>query len=111
MVDNAAFSKDEALKDLLKPFYQRAADAEVRLAKLEAELSLKNGNSGTVNEECTKKVQELELKLEEMTAKLAAEREKVAKLTTENNKKDYRIAHLVHTIREADLKLEKLTLS
>ncbi|KAK9671103.1 hypothetical protein RND81_12G007400 [Saponaria officinalis] len=107
---NCATPKDEGLKDLLKPFYQRAADAEVRLSKLEAELSLKSGNSLPVNEE-NAKVKELESKLEEMTRELAAEREKVAKLTAENNKKDYRITHLVRTIKEADLKLEKLTLS
>ncbi|KAH9619139.1 hypothetical protein KSS87_005247 [Heliosperma pusillum] len=107
---NCATTKDEGLKDLLKPFYQRAADAEDRLSRLEAELSVKKDISEPVNEECAKKVKDLELKLEERTAQLVAEREKVAKLTIENDKKDYRIIHLLHTIREGNLKLEKLTL-
>lgn len=86
-------------------------------------------------------MKELELKLKEVTAELAAEREKVllriiltilygyqfmkgtrgcfcthidgfmqvAKLTVENNKKDYRMSHLVRSLKETDLKLEQLT--
>ncbi|KMT15071.1 hypothetical protein BVRB_3g061930 [Beta vulgaris subsp. vulgaris] len=102
---------NEGLKDLLKPFYHRASEAEDRLSKLETVISSKKGISeaGSGNEECSTKVKELELKLKEVTAELAAEREKVAKLTVENNKKDYRMSHLVRSLKETDLKLEQLT--
>lgn len=97
---------NEGLKDLLKPFYQRASEAEDRLSKLETVISSKKDIPEAGNEECLKKVKELELKLEEVTAELAAEREKVAKLTVENDKKDYRIIHLVRSLKEFDLKLD-----
>lgn len=100
-------TSNEGLKELLKPFYQRASEAEDRLSRLEAGLSAKKGIVEPGNEECSRKVKELELKLEQVTAELAAEKEKVAKLAAENNKKEYRIIHLVRSLREADLKLEK----
>ncbi|XP_021741050.1 uncharacterized protein LOC110707337 [Chenopodium quinoa] len=101
---------NEGLKDLLKPFYQRASEAEERLSKLELEtlISSKKEFPKAGDEESSKKVKELELKLEEVTAELAAEKEKVAKLTVENDKKDYRMIHLVRSLKEADLKLEQL---
>ncbi|XP_057547759.1 uncharacterized protein LOC130826197 isoform X4 [Amaranthus tricolor] len=98
---------NEGLKDLLKPFYSRASEAEDRLSKLEAVVS--NSEVGIGNEEFAKKVKELELKLEGLTAELTSEREKVAKLIVENDKKEYRILHLVRSLKETDLKLEKST--
>ncbi|XP_057547755.1 uncharacterized protein LOC130826197 isoform X1 [Amaranthus tricolor] len=102
---------NEGLKDLLKPFYSRASEAEDRLSKLEAVVSSKKADSevGIGNEEFAKKVKELELKLEGLTAELTSEREKVAKLIVENDKKEYRILHLVRSLKETDLKLEKST--
>ncbi|KNA11456.1 hypothetical protein SOVF_134180 [Spinacia oleracea] len=100
---------NEGLKDLLKPFYQRASEAEDRLSIIENVISSKKEILEAGNEECSEKVKELELKLEEVTAQLAAEKEKVAKLTVENCKKDYRMIHLVRSVKEVDLKLEQLT--
>ncbi|XP_057547756.1 uncharacterized protein LOC130826197 isoform X2 [Amaranthus tricolor] len=101
---------NEGLKDLLKPFYSRASEAEDRLSKLEAVVSSKKDSEvGIGNEEFAKKVKELELKLEGLTAELTSEREKVAKLIVENDKKEYRILHLVRSLKETDLKLEKST--
>ncbi|XP_021724188.1 uncharacterized protein LOC110691558 [Chenopodium quinoa] len=102
---------NEGLKDLLKPFHQRASEAEERLSKLELDtvVSSKKEFHEVGIEESSKKAKELELKLEEVTAELAAEKEKVAKLTVENAKKDYRMIHLVRSLKEADLKLEQLT--
>ncbi|XP_057547757.1 uncharacterized protein LOC130826197 isoform X3 [Amaranthus tricolor] len=99
---------NEGLKDLLKPFYSRASEAEDRLSKLEAVVST-DSEVGIGNEEFAKKVKELELKLEGLTAELTSEREKVAKLIVENDKKEYRILHLVRSLKETDLKLEKST--
>ncbi|GMH20173.1 hypothetical protein Nepgr_022014 [Nepenthes gracilis] len=90
------------LKELLKPFYQRASEAEDRLSRLEA--ALPNKKDDVISEECSKMVRELQLKLEEITAELASEQAKVAKLTAENAKKDYRISHLVRSLEEIDLK-------
>ncbi|CAO2822247.1 unnamed protein product [Amaranthus hypochondriacus] len=101
---------NEGLKDLLKPFYSRASEAEDRLSKLEAVISKKKDSEvGIGNEEFANKVKELELKLEGLTAELTSEREKVAKLVVENDKKEYRILHLVRSLKETDLKLEKST--
>ncbi|GAB4843886.1 hypothetical protein Ancab_013850 [Ancistrocladus abbreviatus] len=90
---------DDDLKEILKPFYQRASEAEDRLSRLEAVLSNKR-DAGS--EESSKMVRELQVKLEEVIAELAAERGKVSKLSIDNEKKDYRITHLLRALREAD---------
>ncbi|XP_010269674.1 PREDICTED: uncharacterized protein LOC104606267 isoform X2 [Nelumbo nucifera] len=99
--------KSNDLKEVLKPFYQRASEAEDRLARLENALGDKR-DSG--NEELSKIVSELQSKLDEVKAEQLAEREKAAKemqkLTAENAKLQYRITHLVRSLREADCKLE-----
>ncbi|XP_010269673.1 PREDICTED: uncharacterized protein LOC104606267 isoform X1 [Nelumbo nucifera] len=110
--------KSNDLKEVLKPFYQRASEAEDRLARLENALGDKRGKSlfgfiidpDSGNEELSKIVSELQSKLDEVKAEQLAEREKAAKemqkLTAENAKLQYRITHLVRSLREADCKLE-----
>ncbi|KAL9275747.1 hypothetical protein AKJ16_DCAP15057 [Drosera capensis] len=97
--------QSDEIQELLKPFRQRAAEAEDRLSRLEAALTNKqDGHS----EESGKLVKDLQLKLEEMSAELALERSKVAKRTIEGQKKDYRINHLIRSLHEADKKIEEL---
>nr|XP_011467373.1 PREDICTED: uncharacterized protein LOC101307028 [Fragaria vesca subsp. vesca] len=78
------------LDHTLKPFYQRASEAEDRLTRLEAALASKQ-DSG--NKDHSKLNSELQ--------------EKIKKLAAENAKLQYRIHHLVQAVRDADLKLEK----
>ncbi|KAL8489484.1 hypothetical protein ACS0TY_024909 [Phlomoides rotata] len=94
------------LEEILIPFYQRASEAEDRLARLEASLA-RNKESGS--EEQLKLVGELQSKLENAKAEHLAEKEKAAKevqyLTAENAKLHYRIIHLLRALKEADSKL------
>ncbi|KAI3471624.1 hypothetical protein Pfo_028274 [Paulownia fortunei] len=89
------------LAEILIPFYQRASEAEDRLARLEASLP--------ETKEQLKLVGELQSKLENAKAEQVAEREKAMKevqhLTAENAKLQYRIIHLVRALKEADSKL------
>ncbi|XP_057784868.1 uncharacterized protein LOC131002383 [Salvia miltiorrhiza] len=94
------------LEEILKPFYQRASEAEDRLARLEASLA-RNKESG--NDKQLKLVGELQSQLESAKAKQLAESEKAMKelqrLSAENAKLEYRIIHLVRALKEADCKL------
>ncbi|KAI3526050.1 hypothetical protein L1887_05214 [Cichorium endivia] len=91
------------LQDALKPFHQRASEAEERLARLEAALSTKK-DSG--NDELSNKVDQLQRMLEDEKAEKLAEREKalkeVQKANEENAKLRYRITHLVRALEKAD---------
>ncbi|CAH9102699.1 unnamed protein product [Cuscuta europaea] len=97
----------ENLEETLKPFYQRASEAEDRLARLEASLVSKNSSGN--NEELVKMVRELQAKLDDAKVELVAEKEKglkeVQKLTAENAKLQNRIIHLVRALKEADCKI------
>ncbi|XP_024963440.1 uncharacterized protein LOC112503683 isoform X1 [Cynara cardunculus var. scolymus] len=89
----------------LKPFHQRASDAEERLARLEAAIATtKVADSG--NEELSNKVAEMQRMLEDAKAEQLAEREKALKevkwVTEENAKLRYRITHLVRALEKAD---------
>ncbi|CAL5351894.1 unnamed protein product [Camellia sinensis] len=99
-----AASKD--LQEILKPFYQRASEAEDRLARLEAAISTKK-DAG--NEDLLKMVTELQSKLESVKAEQVAEKEKaieeIEKLRAENAKLKYQISHLIRALKEADSKL------
>ncbi|GMP86699.1 hypothetical protein CsSME_00039385 [Camellia sinensis var. sinensis] len=116
-----AASKD--LQEILKPFYQRASEAESfsydrnfingyifglkdRLARLEAAISTKK-DAG--NEDLLKMVTELQSKLESVKAEQVAEKEKaieeIEKLHAENAKLKYQISHLIRALKEADSKL------
>ncbi|XP_011075352.1 uncharacterized protein LOC105159847 [Sesamum indicum] len=94
------------LEEILRPFYQRASEAEDRLARLEASLA---GKKESGNEELLKLADELQSRLETAKAEQVAEREKAMKevqyLTAENAKLQYRIIHLVRALKEADSKL------
>ncbi|KAK9289769.1 hypothetical protein L1049_007928 [Liquidambar formosana] len=103
----AEAEKQIDLNVALKPFYQRASEAEDRLSRLEATLASKK-DAG--NEELLKMVSELQSKLENAKAEQASEHEKamkeIQKLAAENAKLQYRITHLVQALKEADCKLE-----
>ncbi|CDP14163.1 unnamed protein product [Coffea canephora] len=95
------------LPEILKPFYQRAAEAETRLERLEAAIA-SDRNAG--NDELLNKVRELQSKLENVKAEQALEREKAQKelkqLNAENAKLQYRITHLVRAVKDADCMLQ-----
>ncbi|KAK3014642.1 hypothetical protein RJ639_008710 [Escallonia herrerae] len=84
-------------------------DLKDRLARLEAAIASKE-DSG--KEELVKKVAELENQLDVAKKEQVSEREKalkeVKKLAVENAKLQYRIAHLVQALKEADSKLEAM---
>ncbi|KAM3280755.1 hypothetical protein P3S67_027775 [Capsicum chacoense] len=90
------------LEESLKPFYQRASEAEERLARLEISVADKKDPK---NEEFERTVAQLQSKLKDITAELEAEHEKghkvVEQLTSENAKLKYRIKHLVRSLEEA----------
>ncbi|KAA3449432.1 Serine/threonine-protein kinase TAO1-A [Gossypium australe] len=96
-----------ASEELLKPFYQRATEAEERLSRLEAVLAGNKGNGRDAgNQELSQLISELQAKLEDANAETLSEREKAKKLAMENEKLKYRIAHLVQAVKVADQKLE-----
>ncbi|KAI3667359.1 hypothetical protein L6452_42415 [Arctium lappa] len=94
------------LQAALKPFHQRASEAEERLARLEAAIATTK-DSG--NEELSNKVAEMQRMLEDAKAQQLAEREKALKevkwATEENVKLRYRITHLVRALKKADIDL------
>ncbi|XP_043724258.1 uncharacterized protein LOC122671214 isoform X2 [Telopea speciosissima] len=98
------------LQEFLKPFNERASDAEGRLSRLEALLASKNA---AANEDLSKIVSELQKKLDDAKAAIVLERERasqeIRKLAAENAKLQYRITHLVRALTEANCKLENQT--
>ncbi|KAL7600736.1 hypothetical protein Lser_V15G26272 [Lactuca serriola] len=86
------------LQEALKPFYQRASEAEERLARLEAAFSTrKAGDTG--NEELLNKVAQLQRMLEDEKEKALKEAQKASE---ENAKLRYRITHLTRALQKAD---------
>ncbi|CAL9080819.1 unnamed protein product [Musa acuminata var. zebrina] len=104
----AKAEKSSKLEEVLKPFYQRASEAEDRLTQLEALLA-KKGESDTGNKEISSIVKDFQSKLESAQAELMSERDKaskeIQKLAAENLKLQYRITHLARALKEADSKL------
>ncbi|CAJ1967625.1 unnamed protein product [Sphenostylis stenocarpa] len=95
MAENA---KMVDLQLTLKPFYQRASEAE------------KCGNvENTGNEENLKVINDLQSKLKAVNAESISEKEKIRMLEEENAKLQYRIVHLVRSLKETNLKLEQAT--
>ncbi|KAE9590146.1 hypothetical protein Lal_00027908 [Lupinus albus] len=94
------------IENTLKPFYHRALEVEERLSRLEAALISKKD---TGNEEHLKVVNDLQSKLKEATTDLISEKKKAQKLAVENEKLKYRIIHLLQSLKDADLKLERVT--
>ncbi|PIA48303.1 hypothetical protein AQUCO_01400717v1 [Aquilegia coerulea] len=97
-------------EEVLKPFYQRAFQAEERLSILEAAVSTKK-DAG--DEEFSKTISELQSKMEDMklnhiSDKATLEIQKLtsenAKLQTENAKLQYRILHLIGALEDTDSK-------
>ncbi|KAI3830189.1 hypothetical protein L1987_04323 [Smallanthus sonchifolius] len=90
------------LQEALKPFHQRASEAEERLARLEAAFATTK-DSG--NKELSNKVAELQKLLEDAKSEQLAEREKglkeVQRVTEENAKLRYRITHLARALEKA----------
>ncbi|KAH7424450.1 hypothetical protein KP509_11G009400 [Ceratopteris richardii] len=99
------------LPEFLKPFHDRAALAEERLAKLEAALKATTGKS-EVNDsgELLSSLLELRDKLEKSRQEHKSEKEQWQKeqetLLNENAKLQYRIIHLVRALKETDDRLE-----
>ncbi|GLJ39877.1 hypothetical protein SUGI_0815530 [Cryptomeria japonica] len=100
---------DGDMAAILKPFHDRATEAEERLAKLEAELGRNKGNSVMGQEELLTSITELQSKLEKARLEQISEKEKALKerekLEIENAKLKYQIAHLLRSLKEADEKL------
>ncbi|CAL1385717.1 unnamed protein product [Linum trigynum] len=86
-------------RETLKAFHHRALEAEDRLSRLEAALASKADGEDS---ELLKTISKLQSKLEDVTAELASERQKAQKLAVENGKLQYRVTHLVRSIRESD---------
>ncbi|RLN35983.1 uncharacterized protein C2845_PM03G15360 [Panicum miliaceum] len=90
-----------ALDEALKPFRERASEAEIRIAKLEALLYNKDGlNNGS--ETSSSAMKDLQSKLDAVSAECLTEKEKNKKLVMENEKIQYRITHLIRAIKEAE---------
>ncbi|KAL1362878.1 hypothetical protein HN51_011081 [Arachis hypogaea] len=94
------------LDEILKPFHQRASEAEARLQRLEASL---NARKDAGNEEHLKTINDLQSKLEVSNADLISEKEKAQKLAAENEKLQYRIIHLLRALKDNDQKLEQVS--
>ncbi|GLT45265.1 hypothetical protein SLA2020_191080 [Shorea laevis] len=103
-------AKGSDFQETLKPFYQRAAEAEERLSRLEAALESKKGtgNTDAEKEELLKTICELQGKLEDANTEIFSFREKEKKLVAEIEKLKYREVHLVRAVREADQKLDSM---
>ncbi|KAJ3683808.1 hypothetical protein LUZ60_014035 [Juncus effusus] len=100
-------SENRDLDASLKPFYQRASEAEDRLAKLEALLVKKDESENDTK--ISSVIEEFQSKLNIANSELASERETACKeiemLKAENQKLQYRISHLIKALNEADSKL------
>ncbi|KAL2327067.1 hypothetical protein Fmac_020494 [Flemingia macrophylla] len=99
-------SKTVDLQTTLRPFYQRASEAEVRLSRLEAVI---NSKQDAGDEESLKVIDDLQLKLKVANAELISEKEKAQMLDVENEKHKYRTIHLLRTIKDLQSKLEQAT--
>ncbi|XP_021894612.1 uncharacterized protein LOC110812206 [Carica papaya] len=75
-----------------------------RLSRIEAAIASKK-DAG--DEDLWKTISELQSKLEDANAKLVVEQVKVNDLTAENEKKQYRIKHLVRALKQADQRSEE----
>ncbi|KAG9446186.1 hypothetical protein H6P81_012314 [Aristolochia fimbriata] len=91
----------------LKPFYERASEAEERLSRLEAVVARKDeSSSGNANSSTV--VKELKMKLENMEAEIRSEQQKGQSLTTENEKLKYQMLHLRRSLDEAESEITNL---
>ncbi|CAG7902877.1 unnamed protein product [Brassica rapa] len=100
-------AEEDQLPETLKPFFHRATEAQERLARLEAALA--STKTDVPDAELVEKITQMQSKLEEANKTVKQEKDKVEKLTSENEKQRYRILHLVRALEDADEKLEKLS--
>ncbi|KAG0481693.1 hypothetical protein HPP92_012551 [Vanilla planifolia] len=93
------------IDEALKPFYERASEAEERLARLEALFSNQKGHSNTDSKKMSSVIKDFQSKLEIAQAEIVSEQEKasneIQKLVEENLKLRYRISHLLRAVKEA----------
>ncbi|XP_020224368.1 uncharacterized protein LOC109806390 [Cajanus cajan] len=94
------------LEPTLRPFHQRATEAEERLSRLEAAI---NSKQDAGDEKSLKVIDDLQSKLKVANAELISEKEKAQILAVENEKHKYRIIHLLRTIKDLRSKLEQDT--
>ncbi|KAI3896257.1 hypothetical protein MKX03_032755 [Papaver bracteatum] len=92
--------KQNGMQVILKPFYQRASEAEERLSKLEASLATTKKDSGDYESE--KLVSQLRAELEEAKSEQMTAQEKIKDLEKQNAKLEYRIIHLIRAVRVSD---------
>eukprot|EP00262_Sarcandra_glabra_P011271 TRINITY_DN27085_c0_g1_i1.p1 TRINITY_DN27085_c0_g1~~TRINITY_DN27085_c0_g1_i1.p1 ORF type:complete len:101 (+),score=23.34 TRINITY_DN27085_c0_g1_i1:52-354(+) len=88
------------VQELLKPFYQRASEAEERLSRLEAALVNKKD---VENEQLSPIVVVLQSKLETAVSEREQALKDIQKLETENAKLHYRIIHLLRALESKNL--------
>ncbi|KAF3794533.1 hypothetical protein EJ110_NYTH07384 [Nymphaea thermarum] len=93
---NVAMTSD--LEEVLRPFHQRAAEAEERLAKLEL---LSESKKGYSIEEALQ-LKDLQTKLDSAEAEKIEALKEVQKLQADNAKLQYRILHLIRAVQDAD---------
>ncbi|PNX85113.1 hypothetical protein L195_g041179 [Trifolium pratense] len=74
----------------------------------EEQLQLVDSRYDTGNEEQLQLVNDLQSKLEVANSELISEKQKAQTLAAENEKLQYRISHLLRSIKNADLKLEQV---
>ncbi|KAK8961416.1 hypothetical protein KSP40_PGU003287 [Platanthera guangdongensis] len=101
--------RSKSMEEVLKPFYERASEAEERLMRLEALLDNVKGESNTERRQMSSAVEDFQSKLEIVQAELTSERERaskeIRKLVEDNTKLRYRISHLLRAVKEADSEL------
>ncbi|KAJ0255442.1 Threonine-tRNA ligase 2 [Hirschfeldia incana] len=100
--------EEDQLPETLKPFFHRATEAQERLARLEAALA-SSTKTDVPDAELVEKINQIQSKLGEANETVKQEKDKVEKLTSENEKQRYRILHLLRALKDADEKLEKLS--
>lgn len=105
-IDKKAIGENKVFES----FYRRASEAEERLARLEAVIALRQGESkkesDRSSDEISSIVDDFKSKLDIAQNELISEREKAAaeikKLVAENAKLHYRISHILRALREID---------
>ncbi|KAL5719702.1 hypothetical protein ACHQM5_012447 [Ranunculus cassubicifolius] len=96
---------------VLKPFYDRASQAEERLSKLE--LAINTKKDVKIDGDKEKIISNLKAKLKEKETTHEAERKEAAmeikKLKIEKEKLEYRIIHLIRAVREEEGKCNSVS--
>ncbi|EPS60352.1 hypothetical protein M569_14452 [Genlisea aurea] len=96
-------AESKSIRELLKPFHQRAEEAEQRLAKLE--ISISGKEKVDENEKRQSVVDEVQTEIEILRAEKLEAKKEIEELRIENSKLKYQIIHLIGGLHEADNKL------